>query len=357
MEETPHSEHETESDENPLVSSEYFTEPRPAQPASPIENLFSALLDFNQPLSTMATTTPAPKEINLNKPETFDGNRDKFKKFMQDVELYMDVNHEIYRDDLTKIAFILSFMNAGAAATWKTQFIDEANQRPAPADPRNKLGTYATFKTDLVDAFSMFDSAGDALDELRSLRMKKDDSIDEHIARFKLLAAEAKVDSNSTLTIELFKETLTKPLENRLMKLETPLTNLDDWYKWAMKIDHQYQKINRANERTRGNMSTQSKDKNPRQRFFFPRKERDPNAMDIDRLSFDERTKLMKEGRCFKCKKTGHRANECPDDEKKKEEPKKMGGRDLHTHVRALFKGLSEEDKEEFMKGAEEAGF
>src|SRR6202522_3784859 len=203
VEETPHSEHESESDDNPLLSSEYFTEPRPEQPASPIESLFSALLDFNQPLSTMATTTPAPKEINLNKPETFDGNRDKFKKFMQDVELYMDVNHEIYRDDLTKIAFILSFMNAGAAATWKTQFIDEANQRPAPADPRNKLGMYATFKTDLVDAFSMFDSAGDALDELRSLRMKKDDSIDEHIARFKLLAAEAKVDSNSTLTIEL----------------------------------------------------------------------------------------------------------------------------------------------------------
>ena len=60
-------------------------------------------------------------------------------------------------------------MNAGAAATWKAQFIDEANQRPTPTDPKNKLGTYDTFKKDLVDAFSMFDSVGDALDELRSL--------------------------------------------------------------------------------------------------------------------------------------------------------------------------------------------
>src|ERR1700678_1511925 len=83
------------------------------------------------------------------------------------------------------------------------------------------------------------------------------------------------------------KLTRTVPLQsNCLRKLGTPLTNLDDWYKWAMKIDHQYQKIKRANERTRGNMSTQSKDKNPRQQFFFPRKERDPNAMDVTLLPY-----------------------------------------------------------------------
>ena len=81
--------------------------------------------------------------------------------------------------------------------------------------------------------------------------------------------------------------------------------------------------------------------------------------MDIDRLSMEERTKLMKEGRCFNCKDVGHRANECPEKgSKKKEEPrKKMNGRELHAHVRSLFKEMSEEDKEEFMKGAEDAGF
>jgi hypothetical protein len=53
----------------------------------------------------------------------------------------------------------------------------------------------------------MFDSVGDALDELRSLRKKKTESIDEHIAKFKLLAAESKIDTTNPLTIELFKET------------------------------------------------------------------------------------------------------------------------------------------------------
>jgi hypothetical protein len=72
----------------------------------------------------------------------------------------------------------------------------------------------------------------------------------------------------------------------------------------------------------------------------------------------DEQTRLMEEERCFKCKNTRYQANKCPDNEKKKykEEPKKkMSGRELHVHVRALFKDMTEEDKKEFMKGAEEA--
>jgi Zinc knuckle len=82
--------------------------------------------------------------------------------------------------------------------------------------------------------------------------------------------------------------------------------------------------------------------------------------MDIDRLTIEERDKLLKEGKCFRCRRTGHWANECPenDNEKKKEVPKKkMNGRELHAHVRALFKEMTEEDRDEFLKGAEEAGF
>jgi hypothetical protein len=56
----------------------------------------------------------------------------------------MDVNHKVYNIDLRKIDFVLSFMTARAAATWKAQFIDKANTQPAPANPNDKLGTYAT---------------------------------------------------------------------------------------------------------------------------------------------------------------------------------------------------------------------
>jgi Retrotransposon gag protein/Zinc knuckle len=271
----------------------------------------------------------------------------------------MDINHETYNNDLRKIVFILSFMATGSAATWKAQSIEEAYARPTPANPNDWLGTYVQFRKDLMEAFSMFDSVGDALDELRSLRKTKNESINEHIAKFKMLAAESKIDTTSPLTIKLFKETLPWGLTLQLMKLETPLKTMNNWYEWAAELDHRHAKINQAVERTR---ETGGKDKTPQKEYYFPRWEWDPNAMDVDRLTIEERNQLMKEGRCFKCRNTGHQANKCPKEEndkkKGKEMPKKkINGRELHAHVRALFKEMMAEDRDKFLKGAEEAGF
>jgi Domain of unknown function (DUF4939) len=140
----------------------------------------------------MAQPVNGTKGLNLNKPEAFNSNRDGFKEFLQNVEVYMDVNHETYNNNLRKIAFVLSFMTTGSAATWKAQFIEEAYGKPVPTNPNDRLGTYTQFRKDLIKAFSMFDSVGDALDELRSLRKKKNELIDKHIARFKMLAVKSK---------------------------------------------------------------------------------------------------------------------------------------------------------------------
>jgi hypothetical protein len=185
----------------------------------------------------MAQPVTGLKELNLNKPEVFDGNRDGFKEFLQNVKVYMDVNHETYNNDLRKIVFVLSFMTTGAAATWKAQFIDNAYAKPIPANPNDRLGAYTQFRKDLMEAL-MFDSVGDALDELRSLKKKKMESIDEHIAKFKMLVAESKIDTTNPLSIELYKETLPWVLTLELMKLETLLKTISDWYEWAATLDH-----------------------------------------------------------------------------------------------------------------------
>jgi hypothetical protein len=46
-------------------------------------------------------------------------------------------------------------------------------------------------------------------------------------------------------------------------------------------------------------------------------KTKDPNAMEIDRvrarqITTDERTELMKAGKCFTCRKQGHLSRDCP---------------------------------------------
>jgi hypothetical protein len=197
-------------------------------------------------LNTITITQPtnSSKELNLNKPDTFDGNREGFKKFLQDVEVYMDVNHETYNNDSRTIAFILSFMMTGSAAMWKAQFVNEAYNKPAPANPNDRLGTYTTFRKELMKAFSMLDSVGNALNELQSLRKKKTDLIDKHIAKFKMLATESKIDTTNPLSIKQFKETLSWALTVQLMRLKTPLKTIDNWYEWAARLNHKHHKLN-----------------------------------------------------------------------------------------------------------------
>ena len=121
IEEEPYQETETKLDPlafSTIIRGELWTEPRPLN--SPIKNLFSQLLHFqqmNQNHITTTTTMATPisnraKQIALNKPNSFNGDRKKFKEFLQSVEVYMDMNHKVYRTDLIKIAFVLSFMNS-----------------------------------------------------------------------------------------------------------------------------------------------------------------------------------------------------------------------------------------------------
>jgi hypothetical protein len=111
----------------------------------------------------------------------------------------------------------------------------------------------------------MFDSVGDALDELWSLRKKKNESINEHIAKFKMLAAESKIDTTNPLSIELFKETLPWALMLQLMRLETPLKTIDDWYEWVASLDLRFHKVNQAIEQTRENSG---KEKAPQRKYY-----------------------------------------------------------------------------------------
>ena len=104
--------------------------------------------------------------VKLNLPKAFDGNRDKFRKFLQTAEIYLSIN-KVYNNDLKKIGFILSFMTEGQAKAWADQFVEEARtQNPGPD---LDLGTYEEFVKTLKATFSAYDSPGDALNERKNL--------------------------------------------------------------------------------------------------------------------------------------------------------------------------------------------
>jgi Zinc knuckle len=101
-------------------------------------------------------------------------------------------------------------------------------------------------------------------------------------------------------------------------------------------LNHKHHKITKAIKQTRG---ITGKEKAPQKKFYFFQRECDLNAMDINRLTVNKQNQLLKEERCFRCRNTGHRANECPEDENSRkkqanEEPqKKMNGQELYAHV------------------------
>ena len=93
--------------------------------------------------------------------------------------------------------------------------------------------------------------------------------------------------------------------------------------------------------------------------------------MDIDSLSVEERNRLMKDGKCFICQKTGHMAkdhkkNDFSQNQKREEAPKyerveapkkKWEGNALYAHVRSMIAELDADEKEKFWEGADDLGF
>src|SRR5277367_6351498 len=81
-------------------------------------------------------------------------------------------------------------------------------------------------------------------------------------------------------------------------------------------------------------------------------KKSNQNHTNLDNLSNKERTRLMKEGRCFKCKKQGHRVSNCPLEDEQKESDNES----TLIQTRTMLSKLDKTEKEELRKNLEEEG-
>ena len=98
----------------------------------------------------VVTNEPKPIELKINPTKPFSRERDEFDKFLQDVTLHLKLNDEIYNNDKKKIAYILSFMNDGDTAAWKSQYLTEVK-----TPTRLNITGWTQFQTDLQTAFKL----------------------------------------------------------------------------------------------------------------------------------------------------------------------------------------------------------
>jgi Retrotransposon gag protein len=302
-----------------------------------------------------ATTTKTLEKIKLNPLTPFTRKRSDFILFMQDVYVYLKVNKATYDNDDKKISFILSYLTGGDAAVWKQQFIQtkiEESEEAGTDEPNWE--TYREFVEALKKTFQPYDQPGEALEEMKKLRLG-DGSITEHNSRFCLLVSQIRMKDSPAL-MDLYRETLPWGLQSLIIRSEHPPKTLEEWYTKATNFYIGHQKAQRLFRKR--NKPTNNNNAPPVQKkFSFPEK-KDPNAMDIDRMSIKEQTRLMKEGKCFRCKLFGHLSRDCPNKGQNTTTmtTPKWTGKSVASHIRALIASMSEEWKKALEEEGEKHG-
>ena len=293
-----------ESDTSPQTLSDYDLDiPNSVQNLDATPHQTSSLLPSmsgTNPVS--ATTVSSNIKKKLKTPTPFSGKREDLRKFLQEIKIYLLANGDAYPNDLDKVLFVLSYMSDGDANSWKEEFFDTAEQKAAQNSSPLSLGTYKELIDLIVKDFSPYDAPKDAIYEMKELKMGNT-TIEEHVSKFKMLVTKSKLSKNDAV-VEYFRETLPIPLQRNIMSLSTPPTDLDEWYEWAVKLQNNFLRMKSAIAKTqnRGGNSTSNAnkktDKGPR-RFYFDQSQKDPNAMDVDSMTTEERTALMKRGRAL----------------------------------------------------------
>ena len=140
-----------------------------------------------KPDMSTANISKSAAEVKLNPPKVFSSKRTELNKFLQDILVYLTVNKEVYNNNEKKIAYLLSFMTEGDAASWKEEFLAQKIKEAEKNNTNLKLGTFKEVKDMIKKLFEPFNRPGDALEEMKRLQMTNNGNIDEHVAKFKML--------------------------------------------------------------------------------------------------------------------------------------------------------------------------
>jgi hypothetical protein len=236
----------------------------------------------SQPLTTPTAPARGPK---IAAPDKFDGlSRAKAKVYGSQVGLYVVSKPTLFPDNISKVAFVLSYLT-GAASVWAQRF----TQQVFTGDPV----TYNEFTVAFQAMYFNTEKKSLAEKALRALKQTK--SVAAYTHTFMIHAHDCGWEAGTL--VSQYAQGSHKDIRLALVLARMTFETLAAVLQLALKIDNE---INGANSSITTSAAAQA----------------DPTAMDISavnaRMSDAEKARMMKQGLCFRCEEHGHLARDCP---------------------------------------------
>ena len=247
-------------------------------------------------------------ELKAALPANFSGKNDGTTQWIKAMKAYFVQNSTLYTIDTTKIMTTLNKMSSGRGAPYTETWYDKM----ADTSIANSEKTFEKFTQDFETTFYPFDTKVTTCTELSTLvqtSFKEKDStpnngFQQYIIDFQNLSLKARIKEEFHL-IDQFSLGLDQKITSMILSMATIPTTVKGWIDQA-KIFHAQKMCILALQK--GQIAPQV--------HLSSRPQQDPNAMGVGAITLSKLTpvklaKCIKEGQCFRCRKTGHNTRNC----------------------------------------------
>ena len=283
--------------------------------------LLQVHLKTNPPPTPIPVTTPAQtKEPKHPLPAKFNGDRTRFRGFMNQVNMYFMAKQSTYEDNHEAKIITTGGLLEGKALDWFNPLFERKmesinNNVPTPSEMIN----WTSFQEALSARFGPVDPAIDAGNKIQKLRQGSTPA-SSYATDFGTIAAD--LEWNDSALMHAYRNGLSDAVKDELVHYDYPVS-LQAMVKLSIKIDNRLferrQEFRRHTTPRPGPQSTSSSPARPPTRLsqvpsVIPT---GPTPMDLDAirkgpLTQEEREYRFRNGLCIVCASKDHLKADCP---------------------------------------------